>query len=82
MLGHSLKENIRFVYHEDRVSFAHEKRRKVKIVYAHGSLDKHPEVKYTATLNAKTLENAVENIKLFLIGLMTLEISKMHDELC
>jgi len=63
-LEHFLNLNIKYNCQDERVEFAHEKRRKLRIVHAHGSLGKYPEVDYGVSVNVDTLRNAAAGIKI------------------
>lgn len=45
-LEHFLTKNIDYNCHDARVGYAHDKRRRIRIVHAHGSLGKYPEVPF------------------------------------
>jgi hypothetical protein len=60
--------NIQWNCHQDRIEHAHEKRKRIRIVHAHGSLGPYPEVPYggggDAQVTEQALVDAAKNIKI------------------
>jgi hypothetical protein len=62
---HFLCKNIDYNCQHERIDFCHEKRRKIEVVHAHGSLGQYPEVPYGINMDdLETLRKAAENIKI------------------
>lgn len=60
-----LAKNIDYNCHTDLVNFAQEKRKKIKVVHAYGSLGKYPQVTYgTKPNDINALKNAAASIKI------------------
>ncbi|MCK4255766.1 SIR2 family protein, partial [candidate division WOR-3 bacterium] len=64
-LEHFLTGNINYNCQEDLKDLAHENRRKIKIVHAHGSLGKYPNVYYgPSPTDIEAVKNAAARIKI------------------
>ena len=57
--------NIEYNCHDDKLNLCHKKRKKIKIVHAHGSLWQYPDVPYGLKTNDPSiLKKAAERIKI------------------
>lgn len=63
-LEYFLDKNIDLHCRDDRVEFAHEKRRKIEVVHAFGSLGEYPSTAYGKTFDENTLKKAATSIKI------------------
>ncbi len=64
-LEHFLRKNTDYNCADSRIESAHSKREKIRIVHAHGSLGKYPDVPYGTKLDDEaTLRAAADSIKI------------------
>lgn len=62
---HFLNKNIDYNCQDEKVELCHKKRLEIKIVHAHGSLGKYPDVPYGLDANDTSIvNNAAENIRI------------------
>jgi hypothetical protein len=64
-LEHFLRMNIEYNCEDSKLDFCHNKRQKINIVHAHGSLGKYPDIPYGLDVNnPMMIKNAAENIRI------------------
>jgi hypothetical protein len=63
-LEHFLTNNIGYNCGDDRETFAHQKRERIRIIHAHGSLGKYPDLAYGGNGQPDDLINAAKNIRI------------------